>query len=449
MDIIVFKLDEQYYGLPAASVHQVLEPVLVTRLPFTPDFVDGLINVSGRVVLQMDLGKRLGLARPDAGSRKCLLLVDLEDSWCAFQVDKVVARALDVDVRQHEAADGFVAGELMWHDSAVLVLAQDALGLDKVTAVGVPESGEALWGAAEAAAADSAGHSVHSYLRMIVGGESYALPLDQAKEVVETEAFMQLPHAPPEVAGMMILRGAPLLAVRLQVLLGGEKSDAACPFLVIVERSGARIGLLVDRIVGIEHHADEAVQATDEPDAALKGYLLGGGGELIGLLQIDGVVTEQHVARYGGLLAKRMVEQVRLVAEDELKRMLLFRLDQELFALPLELVVRVEEAQAITRLPATGATQISGMVQCQGDVLPLVDMRLALGFAAREDAQGIYVITRVGDSQWALWVDAVERLVNLQARDIEPTKASGFFAAVGKLENRLLSVLTLEPLLAN
>lgn len=453
MDIIVFKINDQYYGLPAASVHQVLEPVRVTPLPFTPSFVDGLINVGGRVVVQMDLGKRLGLPQTETPchdhSRRCLLLVDVAQSWCAFQVERVVARVLEHEVPTPVAEAGLIVGELQWNGVTVLLLAADALGLDQVTPTGVPEPGDALWGAVDSPAAVDAVSSVHSYLRIVVGGESYALPLDQAKEVVESEAFMLLPHAPPEVAGMMILRGAPLLAVHLRVLLGGDKSGVACPFLVVVERSGARVGLLVDKIVGIEHHADATVQPMEEPDAALKGYLLGAGEHLIGLLHIDGVLSEQHIARYGGLLAKRIVEQALLEAEDEQQRMLLFRLDQELFALPLEHVVRVEEPQALTLLPLTGASRFAGMVQSQGEVLPLVDMHSALGFTTRGGAPGIYVVAGIGDGQWALWVDAVERLVSLKTRDIEPTKAAGFFAAVGKLENRLLSVLTLEPLLVS
>src|ERR1700684_2070882 len=73
---VVFKLDQQRYALPLASIREVLMPPSEwARVPRAPATVKGVINLRGRVVTVVELQALLGLSAP-AGSTERIVLLD-------------------------------------------------------------------------------------------------------------------------------------------------------------------------------------------------------------------------------------------------------------------------------------------------------------------------------------------------------------------------------------
>lgn len=60
--LLVFRLDEQRFALPLASVARVVRAVAVTPLPGAPAIVHGVIDIQGRVVPVVNLRRRLHIA---------------------------------------------------------------------------------------------------------------------------------------------------------------------------------------------------------------------------------------------------------------------------------------------------------------------------------------------------------------------------------------------------
>lgn len=63
---VVFRMDDQLYGAEIAVVREVSYLTPITRLPNTPHYVEGVIDLRGEVMPIIDLRKRLGL--PDRAS---------------------------------------------------------------------------------------------------------------------------------------------------------------------------------------------------------------------------------------------------------------------------------------------------------------------------------------------------------------------------------------------
>ena len=59
--IVVFQLENEYYGADISVVREVVPLQRVTRVPRTPPYVEGVINLRGRVIPVIDLRRRLGL----------------------------------------------------------------------------------------------------------------------------------------------------------------------------------------------------------------------------------------------------------------------------------------------------------------------------------------------------------------------------------------------------
>ncbi len=75
---LTFHVGEERYAISILDVKEIIEVGVMTRVPMTPDFIQGVINLRGNVVPVVDLAARLGRGRSDLSKRSCIVLVELE-----------------------------------------------------------------------------------------------------------------------------------------------------------------------------------------------------------------------------------------------------------------------------------------------------------------------------------------------------------------------------------
>jgi purine-binding chemotaxis protein CheW len=89
-DFVIFRLDQQDFGLPIASVDEVARPPeRMTRLPKAPAFIDGVINLRGNVVPVVDLRRRFGVSSMEPNARQRILVLAFAGGKTGFMVDSV------------------------------------------------------------------------------------------------------------------------------------------------------------------------------------------------------------------------------------------------------------------------------------------------------------------------------------------------------------------------
>ena len=87
---IVFRLGDQEYGLPIASVDEIARPPeRLARIPKAPAFVDGVMNLRGVVVPVIDLRKRFNIASAQSTGSQRILVLSLGAGKTGFVVDAV------------------------------------------------------------------------------------------------------------------------------------------------------------------------------------------------------------------------------------------------------------------------------------------------------------------------------------------------------------------------
>lgn len=75
---LTFRLDEEMFALDIGKVREVLEFSGITRVPRTPDFMRGVINLRGNVVPVVDLKLKLGLSRTEKTIDTCVVITEVE-----------------------------------------------------------------------------------------------------------------------------------------------------------------------------------------------------------------------------------------------------------------------------------------------------------------------------------------------------------------------------------
>jgi len=74
---LTFYLDDEVFALPINKVREVLDFTSITRVPQTPDFMLGVINLRGSVVPVMDLRLKFGLSRTVRTVNTCIVITEI------------------------------------------------------------------------------------------------------------------------------------------------------------------------------------------------------------------------------------------------------------------------------------------------------------------------------------------------------------------------------------
>lgn len=73
-----FKLDGEIFALGIAKVREVLDYTSITKVPKTPDFMRGVINVRGGVVPVVDMRVKFGMSKTEQTVNTCIIIVEIE-----------------------------------------------------------------------------------------------------------------------------------------------------------------------------------------------------------------------------------------------------------------------------------------------------------------------------------------------------------------------------------
>ena len=90
LKLIVFKLGREEYGMDILRVQEIKKMMGITRVPATPHFIKGVINLRGRILPVIDLRTRLGLQESELGDEARIIVVLVNDGIVGFIVDAVV-----------------------------------------------------------------------------------------------------------------------------------------------------------------------------------------------------------------------------------------------------------------------------------------------------------------------------------------------------------------------
>jgi len=86
---LTFFLGAEEYGMEILAVHEIIGVLPITRVPRTPPFVRGVINLRGRVISIIDLRLKFDLPAVDAGPTSCIIVVAAHAAQVGLLVDRV------------------------------------------------------------------------------------------------------------------------------------------------------------------------------------------------------------------------------------------------------------------------------------------------------------------------------------------------------------------------
>ncbi|MCQ4162872.1 chemotaxis protein CheW [Roseomonas sp. GC11] len=88
---VVFRLGHEEYGVPIGAVQEIVRvPEQLTRMPRTPDFIEGVVNLRGVVLPVVDQRRRFGMPDMARNDRQRIMVLMVGQARTGFIVDSVV-----------------------------------------------------------------------------------------------------------------------------------------------------------------------------------------------------------------------------------------------------------------------------------------------------------------------------------------------------------------------
>jgi purine-binding chemotaxis protein CheW len=87
LHIVGFKVGRETYGVPIQSLHEIVRVPDITAVPDAPDYLEGVINLRGKIVSVMDLRKRFGEKQATLRKQNRILVVEHAGRLAGLIVD--------------------------------------------------------------------------------------------------------------------------------------------------------------------------------------------------------------------------------------------------------------------------------------------------------------------------------------------------------------------------
>lgn len=154
--VVRFKLDKESFGIDIGRVHEIVIVPEITKVPDTPDFLEGIINLRGKIVSVIDLRKRLKFNGSHRDKKNRILVTEINNRVVGLIVDEV-SEVLSLDTSSIEpppemvnsAGVEYITGVGKLEDRIILLLdLEKVLNPEEIAGLGSNGNKEELMGAA-------------------------------------------------------------------------------------------------------------------------------------------------------------------------------------------------------------------------------------------------------------------------------------------------------------
>ena len=134
--LVSFRLGGEEFGIEILKVQEIIRMRDITRLPNAPDFIEGVINLRGRVIPVVGLRKRLGMESLARGKETRIVIVEVAGGIFGFEVDavsevlRISSETIEPPPRLKQGGNEYVSGIGKLENRLLLLLDMERLMSD-------------------------------------------------------------------------------------------------------------------------------------------------------------------------------------------------------------------------------------------------------------------------------------------------------------------------------
>lgn len=109
IQLVSFKLADEEYGVEVLRVREIIRMPSITKMPNSPGYVEGVINLRGKVIPIISMRKRFGLMENGYDSHTRIMVMDVAGGLNGFIVDGV-SEVIRIQSGDIQPPPGMVSG---------------------------------------------------------------------------------------------------------------------------------------------------------------------------------------------------------------------------------------------------------------------------------------------------------------------------------------------------
>lgn len=429
MHVLLFTVGERTCAVDMSCLLEVTEPMVSTPLPFVPKFVDGLVNISGRILPQINA---MTLLATGNHSLQTLLILEVEDIPIILRVNQIQhsITVASADITPVESPEQCLLGQFSYNGDTISVF--NAKQLVRLIHAGKSSKGRASF-VGELKEDRTVKEQFSDFLFFQVANKDYAMKLADVDEIIELDSLNSQPRAPDIVAGISLVRSEPRLIVNFAKLLGSGAYSGGRPLAIVVDMGVAYIGLLIDHLVGIESIKQAKVRSKT---------LERSDGKIIPTLQITDLLAENMAKIKPFIPTGRKLDRRILAKQEEL---LLFSINGDAYAFQSRHVQRIVSDRRLEPLLSPYAW-IIGTTEIEGRILPVIDLQAQLGYSSDKTQLREYIVVYDGKQEWALAITLSEQILSVDEDSIDKVDGESAVYVEAFVNNNENLITILDPL---
>ena len=109
LQLVTFSTGDEEFGVDILRVQEIIRTMAITKVPKAPEFVEGVINLRGKVIPIIDLRRRFGLQSKAHDKHTRIIVIEINTMIVGFVVDSV-SEVLRIPASTVEPPPPVVAG---------------------------------------------------------------------------------------------------------------------------------------------------------------------------------------------------------------------------------------------------------------------------------------------------------------------------------------------------
>ncbi len=89
IQLVTFSIGDEEFGVDILKVQEIIRTMEITKVPRAPQFVEGVINLRGKVIPIIDLRSKFGLTFREHDQHTRIIVIEINDMIVGFVVDSV------------------------------------------------------------------------------------------------------------------------------------------------------------------------------------------------------------------------------------------------------------------------------------------------------------------------------------------------------------------------
>lgn len=435
-------IHDEEYGIRTSQVRSVVNTPVIRRVPKAPSFVEGVANISGRIIPLLNPLERLGIRHrtlEDAEQLPVLsrvVLIQLDRSLYGLMVHGISSITYltekmiePVNPLMVEKETPFMQGMAKHGEKLIYLLDAEAfitagMEMDRedrdAYEAFAAQIGESLEKHAE--------KKSRRFLTLSIGDEDCGVELIGLKEVIPAESVRGSSGGPDYFAGVVKTKAGILPVLDLQKKLELDPMPYTQDSRVVVIDAGEYdYGILANSVTGFVDISEEEIKG---PPAAVSGAgsdhmkgvgMLDAGERLVLLLHEGRILKGKEVKE----LAK--MDDIKMYRQDMKERrrkevvdftFVLFTVANMEFAFDLEGLAEIVQFKEATRIPKAPAF-IRGMVSVGGELITVIDLRKRFDLGEKGDqSETRIIVLKKGDVAYGVVADFVSEIKGVSRKDV-------------------------------